>query len=154
VPALEPDQPSALRRLAAQTLGASGDPAALTPLQVAATTDDDADVRLAAARAVTEIATRFSAAAAAGALADPEIPRAEAVALLGRRLPIPGLQRALEDPDPLVQLAAAGLLAAVPYRAALDRLRALLEDPRTELGAAASLARLGDQTSIDRLVSR
>jgi HEAT repeat protein len=63
------------------------------------------------------------------------------------------LFRALDDPDPLVQSHAAGLLASVPHAAAIRTLRALLADEQTELIAAAILATVGDESSEERIIS-
>ncbi len=100
--------------------------------------------------------------ALAGLLGDPAVPgiaRATAASLLGRYLgaaPLPALQRALTDSDPLVRAAAAGSTEAVDAKARLTLVSPLLNDPirGVRLAAARVLATVPpDQMTQDQRTS-
>jgi HEAT repeat protein len=149
----------ATRRSAARDLASLG-PAKGGPLAVAALSDPDEDVRLAAADAAIRLRAADATDVVAGWLNAPDARLRRKACEVARALPnaraVAPLSRTLGDPDSEVRAAAAEALGSQASPEAVPPLLGRLDDsaPVVRIQIAVALARLGDGRAVVPLVGK
>lgn len=152
--------PKAATRLAAARELPSIGPARGAPLALAALSDDDDDVRLAAADAAIRLRAREATAEVIGWLNAPDPRLRREACEVARALPdvraVAPLARTLGDPSADVRGAAAEALGHQAAEGAVAPLLGRLDDsaPAVRVAVASALARLGDRRAIVPLVGK